>query len=56
MGELMGVCVDDEGNWLSRPVFVMFGEENLIFGKAFWGGTDGLSVKDLNALHKRSSL
>lgn len=50
--ELMVLLIDDEGKWLARPVYVMFGEENLIFGKSVWGGTDGLSVEDLAALHK----
>lgn len=46
-GEVDDGVLDDEGNWLARPVFIMVGEDNLIFGKGSEGGKDGLLAKDL---------
>lgn len=38
---------EDEGNWLARPVYMMVGYDNLIYGKAMEGGTDGIMPRDL---------
>lgn len=38
---------EDEGNWLARPVYMMVGYDNLIYGKAMEGGTDGIMPGDL---------
>lgn len=39
----------DEGNWLTRPVYMMVGYDNLIYGKRLPvpGTTDGVLAEDL---------
>ncbi|KAL5352909.1 hypothetical protein ACLOAV_002857 [Pseudogymnoascus australis] len=41
--------LDDESNWLARPIFIMAGYDNLIFGNRLPvpGTTDGLLLSDL---------
>jgi hypothetical protein len=44
----------DESNWLARPVFVMAGYDNLIYGNRLPvpGATDGLLLSDLQGSTK----
>lgn len=43
--------IDDEGNWLARPVRFMVGYDNLIFGQAISlpGTTDGILPSDMQS-------
>lgn len=44
-------AIGDEGNWLARPVYMMIGYDNLIYGKGLpvLGATDGILASEVPA-------